>query len=187
VSFSAALLAVGLLLTAAAGPPDGGGAGPKATTPQVSANGRYSVRVVESGPSECHIQVFQEADLTWELPRCIGTVDDLYFVSNDGERVWVLHPLPEIPPPSTRKKIRMQDLIAKVPVAFLVNRAGQVVLSRNVGSFVIAPSRSKIQLMAHHFKWLEGTVGLAGRTPRSNAHNQLEFESVGGHTYRLDF
>ena len=182
--FSAVLLAWSLTSGALA-------AEPKSSRPQVSSNGRFSVRAIETGPDQCRLQVSQESELLWELPRCLGTADDLYFVSNDGERVWVLKTLPELPDPpkptKKKKKILPLDLLGKVQVAFLVDRAGQVVQSRNIASFLSVPLRRKTQVLARHFKWLEGVTGIPGQTPRSNARNQVEFEVVGPKTYRLDF
>lgn len=158
---------------------------PKSSRPQVSSNGRFSVRAVEPGPSQCRLEVSQEAELLWELPRCFGTADDLYFVSNDGERVWVIRTLPETPAP--KKRIRTSDLLARVPVAYLVDRAGQVVQQRTLGSFMDVMSRRKAQVLTHHFRWLEGVSGAPGRWPRSNPKNQVEFETLAGKTVRLEF
>jgi hypothetical protein len=158
---------------------------PKSSRPQVSSNGRFSVRAVEPSAGQCRLEVSQESELLWELPRCFGTADDLYFVSNDGERVWVMRTLPEMPAP--KKRIRTTDLLARVPVAYLVDRAGQVVQARNLGSFMDMMSRRKTQVLAHHFKWLEGVSGAPGRWPRSNPKNQVEFETLAGKTVRLEF
>ena len=168
------------------------GAEPKSSRAQVSSNGRYSVRAVEQAQGQCRLQVSQEAELTWELPRCFGTADDLFFVSNDGERVWVLRTLPELPEAASPKKKTkhprsVADLMMGVTVATLVDRAGQVVKARSLATFVTPTGRRNLQLLPHHFKWMEGTVGLTGKSPRSNAHNQVELEAVGPTTYRLDF
>ena len=47
------------------------------------------------GEGKCRIEVTRDTDVAWTLPRCLGTVDDLYFVSNSGERFWVLAALPK--------------------------------------------------------------------------------------------
>jgi hypothetical protein len=116
----------------------------------------------------------------------LGDADDLYFVSNDGERVWILLTLPEVPP-APRKKTRIVDLVGRAPVAFLVDRAGQVVQSRKLASFVDPSNRRRVQILSRHFKWLEGVAAIPGRAPRSDAHNQVELEVVGPRTHRLVF
>jgi hypothetical protein len=131
--------------------------------------------------------VSQESEVVWELPRCFGNVDDLYFISNDGERVWILLTLPEVPASPPRKRTRLIDLVGRAPVAYLVDRAGQILQSRKLASFVDPSNRRRLQILSRHFKWLEGVAAVPGRAPRSDAHNQVELEVVGPRTHRLVF
>ncbi|MCP3099659.1 hypothetical protein LZ198_12350 [Myxococcus sp. K15C18031901] len=161
---------------------------------RVSANGLFSVRMVDLGPGQCRLEVSKESGPAWHLEQCLGTVDDIYFVSNDGERVWVLWPLvekgkvKEVPVKKGKKKPKgppgwAQDVL----VAAQYGRDGQRILERRLTDVVAAKSLTEVRQMTHHLKWLEGTLGIPGKGPRLTDAGVVEFEPVGGETRRLMF
>ena len=159
---------------------------------RVSANGVYSVRLVQMEPGQCRLEVSKESGQVWSLPRCLGSPDDLYFVSNDGERVWVLHPLaakaPEVKSKSSGKKKKSQvPGWARAPVASLYGRDGQKLDEKLLTEFVAPKDMGELRELSGHFKWLEGTLGIPGKGPRLTDDGHVEFEAVGGKHHRLTF
>jgi hypothetical protein len=166
-----------------------------------SANGEYTVHLVEvtedpaplpeapkpkqkaqakTAPKPvCKVQVETEAGPAWSFPQCVGDADDLYFVSNDGERIWVLHPLPAKP------RGNRGWLGAKV--ATLVDRRSGVVGHRQLYEFVPKDGRDDVRLLGRHVQWLEGMFGMPGVPPRLSAAGTLEFETAGGKKRVLPF
>lgn len=158
---------------------------------RVSANGTFSVRLVEEAPGKCRVEMLTESGTTWQFPGCIGTVDDLYFASNDGERFWVLHPLVEKGTRSVvekrgKKKVRVPAW-ANATVAVLYDRNGQKLKQRRLPEFVGPKEWGEVRQMTGHFKWLEGTLNIPGTGPRLTNDEKVEFESVGGKTHQLSF
>ena len=149
-------------------------------------------------PGKCRVEVSRDTDVAWTLPRCLGTVDDLYFVSDSGELFWVLAALPKsIPAPagtspshsksSTKKKSPPFDPYGPVVVARLYDRLGNVVSSRRLSELLPTGAHRKLRKLDRRFVWLEGVLGVPGREPRTNEQNQVEFETVEPKTWRLEF
>lgn len=166
----------------------------RASRARVSANGMYSVRMVEAAPGQCRLEVSKESGPEWTLSECVGTVDDLYFVSNDGERVWVIRPLaekaPEVKSKASRKSKKKKSKVpgwARVPVAALYDREGRKVEEKLLTAFVAAKDMGELRELKGHFKWLEGTLGIPGKGPRLTDAGHVEFETVGGKHHRLTF
>ena len=160
---------------------------------RVSANGVYTVRLVQTEPGQCRLEVSKESGPVWSLPKCVGLVDDLFFVSNDGERVWVMRPLAEKAPEvkskvSGRKKKKSQvPGWARAPVAALYGRDGQKLDEKLLTEFVAPKDMGELRELTGHFKWLEGTLGIPGKGPRLTDDGHVEFEAVGGKHHRLTF
>ncbi|MBJ6763646.1 hypothetical protein JGU66_22990 [Myxococcaceae bacterium JPH2] len=158
---------------------------------RVSANGVYSVRLVEASPGHCRLEMLKEDGPVWQLDACAGTVDDLYFASNDGERVWVLYPLVEKgSPPPRNPKVKKKDRIpawANVVVAVQYDRTGQRLQEKRLPELLTLRQLSEVRQMEHHFKWLEGTLGIPGKGPRLTDAGVVEFEPVGVKTHALTF
>jgi hypothetical protein len=158
----------------------------------VSANGQFIVRVVEEGPGKCRVEMLAESKASWQFSKCIGTVDDIYFASNDGERFWLLRPLAEKgskPGVEKRgkKKVRVPAW-ANTVVAELYDRHGQKLQERRLQDFLLGSKElGEVRQMKGHFKWLEGTLGIPGKGPRLTDDAKVEFEAVGRKTYRLSF
>ncbi len=155
----------------------------KSSKPQVSADGVFSIRLVEKGEGHCEVEVTREQQPAWTLSACPGTVNDFYFVSGDGEKFWVLKSMGEKPAP---KKGKPGPWVGAV-VATLYDKAGTVLRKRRASDLVPGTSRGEVRHLERHFKWLEGVAGVPGRGPRLNDKNEVEFEVVGGKNTRLIF
>jgi hypothetical protein len=163
----------------------------RASKARVSANGVYSVRLVESAPGQCRVEMVRESGLAWQFNGCVGTVDDLYFASNDGERFWVLHPLAEMGTKGTvqvkgKQKVRIPAW-ANTKVAVLYDKTGQKLRERRLPDFVSPKEFGEVRQLKGHFKWMEGTLGIPGKGPRLTDQEKVEFESVGGKKHQLSF
>jgi len=166
---------------------------------RASSNAEYGIVMRVEGPGKCRIEVTRDTDVAWTLPRCVGTVDDLYFVSNSGERFWVLAALPKslpLPPGSTpigetqkkeSKKKPPFDAHGPVTVATLYDRVGNVVGQKKLSELLPRSASPKLRTLDRRFIWLEGVLGVPGTEPRVNDKNQVEFETVEPRTLRLDF
>ena len=155
---------------------------------RVSANGTFSVRLVEKAAGKCTLEVSKESGPVWTVEQCVGGVDDLYFVSNDGERVWVLYPLAEKgtrKPPG--KKNRKVPAWANTVVAVQYDRLGGRVRERGLLEFLGARELQEVRQMEKHLKWLEGLLGVPGKGPRLTDAGRIEFETVGGKSHQLTF
>ena len=156
---------------------------------RVSANGEFTVRLVEQGAGKCALEVSQESGPVWSLPRCVGGVDDLYFVSDKGERVWVLYPLaPKGKTKLAGKQYKKVPAWANTLVAVEFDREGTRLQERRLLDFVQPHALSEVRQMSQHLKWLEGMVGVPGKGPRLTDAGHIEFEVVGGgKTHQLTF
>ncbi len=158
----------------------------------VSANGMYSVRLVEEAPGKCRVEMLKESGPVWTFNGCVGTVDDFYFASNDGERFWLLRPLVEkgkkaVVEKAGKKKVKIPAW-ANATVAVQYDRNGQKVQEKRLQDFLhTSRELGEVRQMAAHFKWLEGTLGIPGKGPRLADDGKVEFEAVGGNTYHLSF
>ena len=155
---------------------------------RVSANGTFSVALVEKSPGQCKLEVSKESGPTWAVEQCVGGPDDLYFVSNDGERVWVIYPLAH---KGTKKlpgkKFKKVPAWANTLVAVQVNRQGERVQEKRLLDFVSQKELPEVRQMEKHLKWLEGLVGVPGKGPRLTDAGRIEFETVGGTSHQLTF
>jgi hypothetical protein len=159
---------------------------PRTSRPRVSANGLYTVRLVEPAPGRCRLEVSAETGLGgWSVERCVGSVDDLYFVANDGAKVWVLRPLVE----KGKRRVKGQKgpAWAHSKVAWRVQSAGTVDKALWLTGLLPAKRLSEVRQYKAHFAWLEGTLGIPGKGPRLTDAGAVEFETVEGRTHRLTF
>ena len=166
---------------------------------RASSNAEYGIVMRVEGPGKCRIEVSRDTDVAWTLPQCVGTVDDLYFISNSGERFWVLAALPKsLPPPpgstpvgETQKRAAQKkppfDGHGPVVVATQYDRVGNVVGQRKLGELLSKSAYTKLRKLDRRFVWLEGVLGIPGKEPRVNDRNEVEFETVEPKTLRLDF
>lgn len=155
---------------------------------RVSANGAFSVRLVQHAPGKCTLEVSKESGPVWTLKQCVGGVDDLYFVSNDGERVWVLFPLaPKGTVKLPGKQYKKVPAWANTVVAEQYDRQGGRVQERRLLSFVGQRELSEVRQLGQHLKWLEGVLGVPGKGPRLTDAGRIEFETVGNKSHQLTF
>ena len=172
--------AIGLLLSVTAAAEDA-----KTGRLRVSGNGTYGVRMVEVGPDKCRLEVLRDNDPLWQLDKCVGNAEDYYFVSNDGTRFWILRTTPEKPGAPSGKKKGLPWY--QVQVAALYDGTGNVIQSRRLMDMVEPKDREKVRQLGKHFIWLEGVNDVPGKKPRINDTGQVEFETVGTHTVKLNF
>lgn len=159
---------------------------PRASTTRVSKSGRYAIRLFELDEGKCRVEVLADSAPHWQLEACVGTVDDLYFVSDDGERFWVLHTIPR--KGTRRPKKGRYPAWTYGKVAALYDREGRALKVKVLNHFVKSRmGLDDVRQLRKHFKWLEGVAGVPGNPPRLNAAGQVEFETVEPKTYRLDF
>jgi hypothetical protein len=149
----------------------------------VSSNQAHAVRHQRLG-NTCQIVALRETEVKWVLDKCLGEQDDLFFISNDGNRFWVLHVLPSKAKSSSTRKT---PAWWRAVVAVEYDWKGRVLRQRRLSELLQPIERTKVHELDRHFKWLEGVVGMKGRSPRVNEKNQVEFEVVGGKTVTLDF
>ena len=135
----------------------------RASRPRVSANGDFTVRMVEQGAGQCVLEVTRDSGPVWTLKECVGGVDDLYYVSNDGERVWVLFPLaPKGTEKLAGKPFKKVPEWANTRVAMELDRQGTRLQERRLLDFVPTHALPQVRQMTQHLKWLEGMVGVPG-------------------------
>ncbi len=160
---------------------------PKSTPARASANGEWTIRMTDFGDGVCRIEAQKETSLAWTIDQCLGTVDDIFLISNTGQRFWVLKTLPEKPPPVKVKGRTRQPSWERVVVATLFDKDGNLLQERRAADLVAGRHREEVRHLAKHFKWLEGVVGVPGKGPRLNDKNQVELETVGSRTVKLAF
>ncbi|PTL83142.1 hypothetical protein [Vitiosangium sp. GDMCC 1.1324] len=155
---------------------------------RVSANGAFSVRLVEKDAGKCTLEVSKESGPVWTVQECVGGVDDLYFVSNDGARVWVFYPLaPKGTKKLSGKKYKKVPAWANTVVAVELDRQGGRLQERSLLDLVAQRELSEVRLLGQHLKWLEGLLGVPGKGPRLTDSGRIEFETVGGKSHQLSF
>lgn len=103
----------------------------------------------------------------WRVEKCFGTKLDLRFVSNDCEKVVVIHQLPKA------LGIPQQSVVGEV------FRRDKRQYTINAGATV--KDWSKVRSAGSTFYWLAGTLGMPGTAPRYSADGQaVELTTVDG-------
>jgi len=156
---------------------------PKSSKSQSSATGVYSIKLNELEAGKCQVEVKEETKLAWQLDKCVGTTDDFYFVSDNGQRFWVIHAFPE-KPASTKPE---SDAWLSVVVAVLYDPQGKALRLIRAREVVPAGARHRVRQLDKHFLWLKGVGGIPGQMPRVNDHNEVELEPVDSRPVHLKF
>ncbi|MBX5481130.1 MAG: hypothetical protein IRZ16_04660 [Myxococcaceae bacterium] len=160
---------------------------PKSSRVRLSHSGRYGVRLVELGEGKCRLEVLKEDAPHWTLERCVGTADDLYFASDDGEKVWVLYTLPKKPVRRPSRKAKRAAWTYAV-VAARYGRDGEadrrLVLNQLMRT---RESLEDVRQYEKHFKWLEGVAGVRGIPPKLNEQGKVELVTLDHKTHTLEF
>jgi len=158
-------------------------AGPRTSRSQTSATGVYSIHLVELSKDSCRLEIMEETKLATRIDRCLGTVDDLYFIANNGQRFWVVRSTPEKPKDARPNATAWTSVV----VASLYDRTGKLLRSVRLSQLVPSKSRSKVRQLDRHFLWLQGVAGVPGTMPRVNNQNEVELEPVNTKTVHLKF
>jgi hypothetical protein len=164
---------------------------PRTSRRSVSLDGTFRVQLVEDAPGDCRLRVEGEGGgLRWVVRRCVGAVDDAYWVSRDGDRVWVVHTLPQQGAGRAgRQKVGRRWVAVPgyrdVVVARKLDRKGRVLEVRRLSDVVSPAGYGKVRETRRSFQWLAGVGGVPGRAPRMNAAGQVELETVQGKTVVL--
>lgn len=144
----------------------------KVTRKQVSANGLYTIYFRQNPDQSCLVVALKDGAPFWQLSQCVGTTADLFFISNDGQRFYVVKSLADL-----KKGKRLSwttDTVVK-----LYTKEGQLKFSRDAGSLVPKIARNDVRELGAHVKWAAGLYGVPGKPPHVNDAGQLELESVG--------
>ena len=149
-----------------------------------SVDGMYAIRFVEVGPGKCRIEALKGQEVAWSLEQCLGTIDDIYLISQDGERFWQIRALPETP---NRRKGEKVSPHFRAVVAVLYDKTGKALRTKRLEDFLQRYRLGLVRQLGHHFKWLEGVMGIPGKGPRITDDNQVEFETVAQKSHRLKF
>jgi hypothetical protein len=161
-----------------------GAAEPRASKPRISSNGLYAIRRLDDGAGKCQVEVTKERQVAWVLEKCVGVVDDAFFVSDDGEAFWWLSTVPEIP----RRKGRVaRDLARSVVVATLFDKGGDAKKALRLSHFVSREESRHLRWLSGHVQWLKGVGRVPGKAPRVTEQNEVEFETVASKRQTLAF
>jgi hypothetical protein len=164
-----------------------GASEPKKSKTGISTDGAWSVRLVENGPGDCRLEVMKESAVSWQIARCVGNSSDLFFVSTDGAKVWVVKTLPENAT-GGGKKARKFPAWTYAEVAALYGRNGSRLKSMQLNDLVKSKEGlDDVRKLERHFKWLEGAVGVPGKGPRLTEAGTVELETVERKTIKLEF
>lgn len=139
--------------------------------------------MVQTAKDQCRLEIVRDQVVDAHVDKCLGDVDDLYFVSNDGARVWLLRTVPELP------HGRHASLKTTI-VAQLFSREGSLLKSKRLGELIHRRGQlEEVRKLGKHFKWLGGVASVPGNTPHVTNDGQVELEVVGsdGKAQRLRF
>lgn len=167
-------------------------AAPRESRRSVSVNGAFRVQLFEQAPGTCRLEVRTDDAVQWTVEACVGDTSDAYFVSQDGERVWVIHTLPLKADGKARYagKGRLRRQVAPgwatTRVAVLYDREGKVLKAHRLSDFLKDGGYRKVRFLSQRFTWLEGVNGVPGKGPRLERDGTLAFETVDGVTHELE-
>jgi hypothetical protein len=74
-----------------------------------------------------------------------------------------------------------------VVVAAQYDSKGHRLQEKRLTELLSPKQLSEVRQLTHHFKWLEGTLGIPGKGPRLTDSEKVEFEVVGGKKHQLSF
>lgn len=161
---------------------------------RVSHSGLYGIRMEQTGEA-CRLEVLKDSQPHWELRQCVGSPDDLYFISEDGEKFWVIYTVPQKgtkAPKVVRRKgkkaPKRYPAWTYTNVAVQYDKSGNVLVAKQLNDFIkTGMGLQNVRQLTKHFKWLEGVVGVPGNPPRLNKEGQVELNTLEPKIFRLDF
>jgi hypothetical protein len=142
----------------------------------VSANAAVELKQTSTAPDVCHVAATAEAGEKelWSADVCLANKNQPRFVSNDGENVIVLDPIP-------RRGASWRD----AKVAFLYHHTE--VQQYAVAAAIVRDS-TKIRQMAKHFYWLGGEFGVPGNPAKYNQDaSGVDLEAIDGKPKTIRF
>jgi len=116
-----------------------------------SEDGRSSVIQSFRASGNCHVES-AGAGAAWTLEQCLSDTMQLQFVSNDGRKLLVVNPMPEV-----------KDSWRTTPVVWLYE-SGKLAAFTTAGSLV--RDDKKLDVVGHRFAWLAGASGQPGIEPK---------------------
>lgn len=141
------------------------------TTP--SAAGAALLKQKKNDPRGCRVTCTWNGAEVWSSDTCLGETGDFRFVSEDCERVVVIHPV-------ARSEAGGWGS-AKAAHVYKRSKLDYVV---NVGAVV--RDERQVRKSGSNVEWLAGTLKTAGTPPRyAKAGDAVEFETLGGQTQRI--
>ncbi len=143
----------------------------------VSMDAAVEVAQTATGKDACRVACRKQGGQQelWAADRCLAHKSQLRFVSNDGDRLMVIDPLPA----------RAGSSWKITPVVFFYRR-GELEKALNAGALV--RDATKVRELAKHFYWLGGTLSIPGKPPQVRADAAgIELETIDGRALSLRF
>ena len=110
----------------------------------------------------------------WTSSSCLGKRIDLRFVSNDCEKLVVLHQLPKVT--GDRRAAEVAHIYKRGVLEYAVNAGG------------VVPDEKKLRSAGTTFYWLAGALGIPGTAPHYAAGGSgVEFDTVDGRHQTIPF
>lgn len=110
----------------------------------------------------------------WNSSSCLGKRIDLRFVSNDCEKLVVLHQLPKVT--GDRRAAEVAHIYKRGVLEYAVNAGG------------VVPDEKKLRSAGTTFYWLAGALGIPGGAPHYAADGSgVEFDTVDGRHQTIPF
>ena len=134
----------------------------------LSADAKTELEQKGKPDGSCVLTARRDGKTLWSGDRCLAKRADMRFLSKDGERFVVLHPVPE------GSSTDWQH--TEVAHVYRRTKPEWTVLA---GGVIQDPSRARIS--GTSLEWLRGTLATPGRPPRySPDGNSVEFETIEG-------
>lgn len=176
------LLLTVLLLSACRKPEEAAPPAPPGTAPLTgeakkqswvvySEDGRSSVIQSYRASGSCHVES-AGAGAAWTLEQCLSSTMQLQFVSDDGKKLLIIDPMPEV-----------KDGWRTTPVVWLYD-SGKLETFTTAGSLV--RNDKKLDVVGHRFAWLAGTSGQPGKSPKYSAAG-VSGTTVSGDAFHFGF
>lgn len=110
----------------------------------------------------------------WTSSSCLGKRIDLRFVSNDCQKLVVLHQLPKVT--GDRRAAEVAHIYKRGVLEYAVNAGG------------VVPDDKKLRSAGTTFYWLAGALGIPGAAPHYAADSSgVEFDTVDGRHQAIPF
>ncbi len=143
----------------------------------VSPNAAIELKQTATALNACHLTCTSDGGSKelWSGEVCLANKNQLRFVSNDGEKVIVLEPLPA----------RLGSSWRGSAVVFLYHRTE---LEKQATASALVRDATKVRELARHFYWLGGVLGVPGNPAhyRDDASG-VDLEAIDGRPKTIRF